>query len=136
MIYKNQYGEFMMDNIKKNAMPILKGVLLSLIITLVVILVFAGIIKLTEMKEGTIHLINQIIKVVSVFCGCMFGIKNGKSFVKGIIIGVISMFVAYAIFSILDKRAFFNLSILYEILFGAVTGAICGIITGLFKKSD
>lgn len=125
-----------MENVKKNFIPILKGTLMSLIITLVVILVFAGIIKLTEMKDGTIHFINQIIKAFSILCGCLFGIKNGKAFFKGIAIGVISMLVAYIIFTILAKKNIFELSLLYEIIFGAVGGGISGMITGMIKKNS
>lgn len=125
-----------MENAKKTYIPILKGVLMSLIITMVAILLFAGIIKLTEMQSGAIHFVNQIIKAFSILCGCFYGIKNGKSFLKGIVIGLVTMLAAHIIFSILEKQSIFSMSILYEMLFGAVCGGICGMITGMIKKSN
>ena len=125
-----------MEKVKKTYMHILKGILMALIITLVIILVFAAIVKLTEMSDGTIHFINQIIKAVSILCGCLFGIREGKAFFKGIIIGTASMLIAYLIFTILAGTSLFTLSVLYELLFGAVCGGICGMIAGLIKKNN
>lgn len=124
-----------MENVKSTLMPILKGILMALIVTLVVTLIFAGIIKLTEMKDGAIHFICQIIKAAAVLLGCLFGIKSGKAFFKGIAIGTVSMLAAYIIFKILDSKSIFDISILYEILFGAVAGGVSGFITGIIKKN-
>jgi len=116
-------------------LPVLKGVLMALIITLVAILVFAWIIKVTDIQNGTIQFINQIVKAIAIFFGCFYSIKSGKSFVKGLFIGLITTFAAFIIFAILDKRSIFDVSILYEMLFGAICGAVCGIIVGIFKKT-
>lgn len=125
-----------MENIKKTYMPILKGILMVLIIALVAILIFAGVISATDMSSGVMNFILQIIKALAIFAGCFYSLKGGNSFLKGLIIGLVSLFCAYIIFSILEGRAIFTLSLLYEMLFGAICGTICGIIVGLIKKKS
>ena len=125
-----------MENIKKTYIPILKGILMVLIITLVAILIFAGIISATDMSEGAVHFVNQIIKAAAIFAGCFYSLKSGNAFLKGLIVGLAALFCSYIIFSILEGRAIFSLNLLYEMLFGAICGAICGIIIGFIKKKS
>ena len=114
----------------------LKGSLISVCVSLVAILLFAFIIKLTGMSKGLIKVINQIIKVVSIFLGTFFILrKTGqKGLVTGIIIGLLYTIIAFVVFSILNGKFAFDITLLIDIIFGAVMGAICGAICVNLKK--
>jgi len=123
-----------MESIKKTYIPILKGILMVLIITLVAILVFAAIISATDMSSGVINIILQIVKALAIFAGCFYSLKAKNPFLKGLIIGLVALLLAYIIFAILESKPVFTLSLLYEMLFGGIAGAVSGIIVGLIRK--
>ena len=114
----------------------LKGSLISVCVSLVAILLFAFIIKLTGMSKGLIKVINQIIKVLSIFLGTFFILrKNGqKGLLTGIAVGLLYTIIAFVAFSILNGKFAFDITLLIDIIFGAITGAICGAICVNLKK--
>lgn len=114
----------------------LKGSLISVCVSLVAILLFAFIIKLTGMSKGLIKVINQIIKIVSIFLGTFFILrKTGqKGLVTGIIVGLLYTTIAFVVFSILNGKFAFDITLLIDIIFGVAMGAICGAICVNLKK--
>lgn len=115
---------------------ILKGALTALIVSLVGILIFAFVIKLTSISDGLIKPINQVIKVISILFGSILAFKNGveKTLPKGIIIGVLYTILAFLLFSTLNGKFDFNISLLLDVLFGGTIGLISSIICNIFKK--
>ena len=127
----------MNDIAKKNVfLQILKGAFFAVSISLVCILIFALIIKFTNINEKWILPINQIIKVVSIFFGVKhsFGANRENGFLKGLVIGIIYTILAYLIFSILARQFSFTLNSLTDMLFGGLIGGISGIIAVNLKK--
>lgn len=123
----------------KNSMwlNILKGSFIAVSLSLVLILVFALLIKFLNISESLIMLINQIIKIVSIFVGTFFtfnAYSKNKGFLKGMIMGIIYTILAYSVFSILAKELSFTLTSFTDMLFGGVIGGICGIIVVNIKK--
>lgn len=114
----------------------LKGSMLSVCISLVLILIFAFVIKLTSMSDTLIKPINQIIKIVSILVGTLFIVKkvNQKGLLTGLTVGLLYSILAFVVFSILNGGFSFDISLLIDILFGAITGAICGVICVNAKK--
>mgnify|MGYP004475656473 FL=1 len=114
----------------------LKGSLISVCVSLVAILLFAFIIKLTGMSKGLIKVINQIIKVVSIFLGTFFILRktSQKGLFTGIIVGLLYTIIALVVFSILNGKFAFDITLLIDIIFGAVMGAICGAICVNIKR--
>lgn len=125
-------------NIKDNGsfLTILKGALNALIISLLGILLFAFIIKLTSISDGLIKPINQVIKIISVLFGCLMAFKKGadKTIFKGILIGICYTVFAFVLFSALNGKFEFNSSLLLDILFSGALGLISAIICNIFKK--
>ena len=115
---------------------ILKGALSALIISLVGILIFAFIIKLTSISDILIKPINQVIKVISILFGCILAFKNKaeKTLSKGLIVGIFYTILAFLLFSTLNGKFEFNISLLLDILFGGAIGLISSIICNIFKK--
>ena len=117
---------------------VIKGTLIALCVSLVLILVFAFLIKFTNIPDSAIAPINQVIKGASIFLGVFLGLKKVKELglVSGLLIGLIYTLMAFIVFSILAGSFAFNLSLLTDMIFGAVIGAICGIICVNIKKSS
>ncbi len=116
---------------------IAKGTLIALCLSLVLVLVFAFILKFTNIPDSIIFPINQVIKGVSIFLGVFISLKKSKELglVSGLLIGFIYTFLAFLVFSILSGSFSFDITLLTDIVFGAIIGAICGIICVNIKKS-
>ncbi len=123
----------------KNAFvfSVAKGALVAVCVSLVLVLMFAFLLKFTNIPESTIKPVNQVIKGISILIGVFVGLRKSKELglVSGLLIGFIYTIVAFVVFSILGGVFAFDLTFLSDILFGAVMGAICGIICVNLKKS-
>ncbi len=118
----------------KVVFEILKALIIAVILSLVLVLLAALIIKLFNISDGVIPVINQIIKGISILLGCLIAVKNkSNNWLKGIIIGILYIGLAYVIFSLLDGEFKIGLDILNDIALGSVTGMLSGILAG-FKK--
>ena len=123
----------------KNSMIgfIAKGTMIALCVSLVLVLVFAFLLKFTNISDSAIAPVNQVIKGVSIFLGVFIGLKKCKELglVSGLLIGFIYTLLAFLVFSILRGGFTFDITLLTDWVFGAVIGAICGIISVNIKKS-
>ena len=108
---------------------IVKGVGVALITALVGILVFAFVAKTASLSSGVIKAVNQFLKILSVFMGCLTAVKGGKGLLKGIFVGALFTVLIYLIFSLVGGQALFSLNFFIDLVFGIVIGAISGIIT-------
>lgn len=117
--------------------PLLKGTLISLSISLLGILMFAFVLRFTNISDVVISPVNQVIKGVSIFFGVFIGLKKEKELglVSGLLIGVCYTVFAFFVFSLLDGAFEINRTLLNDILFGGIIGGICGIICVNLKKS-
>ena len=115
----------------------IKGSLVAVSCSLLLILVFAFLLKFTNIPEGIISPINQVIKGISVFTGVFLGISNvrRKGFLGGLVIGATYSLMAFCVFSLLAGYFVFDLTFVTDMLFGAIIGAVCGIICVNLKKS-
>lgn len=122
-------------NEKSKIMQYVKAVLIALMVSLVLILLFAFLIKAFDIGDKAILPVNIIIKLISIFIGVLIAIKNSKGGIKkGFIVGFFYIITSFLLFSILAKEWDFSIKILYDILFGTFAGAICGIICVNIKK--
>lgn len=115
---------------------LIKGTLIALCLSLVLVLIFAFLLKFTSIPDSAISPINQVIKGVSIFLGVFLGLRKIKELglVSGLLIGLIYTFLAFIVFSILAGGFTFNLTLVTDMVFGAVIGGICGIICVNIKK--
>lgn len=116
---------------------IAKGSLIALCISLILVLVFAFLLKFTNLPDSIIFPINQVIKGISIFIGVFVSLKKSKELglVSGLLIGLTYTIIAFLVFSILSRTFSFDITLLTDIVFGAIIGAICGIICVNIKKS-
>lgn len=127
---------FNSDEKKGIIKPIVKGVFVALAVSLVSILLFAFLLRWTNISESLIAPVNQVIKGVSIFLGVFFGLKKVKhnGIINGLLIGFFYTIFAFLVFSLLDGAFSFDRSLLNDIIFGTIIGAICGIICVNLKK--
>ena len=121
---------------EKFALSCVKATLICLAFTLVGVLIFAFILKSFSISDGAIKPINQVIKAVSIFFGCLIGLKKQKTMglVKGFIIGLIYVLLAFFVFSALSGSFAVNLTLLSDVIFGGIMGAVCGVVAINFLK--
>ncbi len=115
---------------------IIKGVCTAVIVALLSVLIFAFIVKLACLGNSVIKAVNQFIKVIAIFLGCTFGIKNGLGLIKGMLIGGISCMITGLVFSLCQVGSGLNAGFIIDLIFTAVIGGICGIIVVNVKKKQ
>ena len=100
-------------------MPVLKGSLMALSISLIGILIFAFVLRFTSISDGAIKPINQVIKTLSIFLGTFWGLKKSKEMglISGLIIGLVYTIISFIAFSILDGQFEFSRTIINDLLF-------------------
>ncbi len=122
------------SNFKQNAFDVVKSALVSTIISLVAVIVIALIAKATSMSDKTIEIVNYVIKILSVFSGCIIGIKYPEN---GILKGTISaiLYIGLTTFIFAAFLAFQGVNVNWlDFVFLPIAGAISGVIKVNIKK--
>ena len=118
------------DNTNNSFMTILKGVLISFILTLVLVFIFALILTYTNVQESAIFPAGLLITAISILIGSSISTikikKNG--ILNGGIIGFIYILLIYLISSIIGTGFALNLNSILIILAGVVGGMLGGIV--------
>ena len=114
---------------------IVKGVFATVIITLGSVLIFAVVIKFTTLDGGVIKVVNQFIKMFSVFLGCIVCVHGSAGILKGGFTGLLSTIAVYGVFALLCGGMNFDLGFVLDLFFGLIVGAISGIISVNVKKT-
>ena len=120
---------------EKEIISIIKGVGVSLLVTILLLLIFSEILTYTNLQENLINPVIIIITAISILIGSTIQInkikKNG--ILNGMFIGMIYMITIYFISSILNWKFNLNIQSLIMIFVGIIFGMIGGII-GVNKK--
>ena len=124
------------DNQEKNNIKIIaKGSLVSIIITIVALMIFAIILSSTGVPETAIPTVIIIITAVSILIGSSLSMtkikKNG--IVSGALIGLIYIVFIYLLSSIVERDFSMSLYSIIMIVGSILAGAIGGII-GINKR--
>lgn len=118
------------------AAQVAKSVGISVVVTLAAVLLFAFLIKIFSIGSSVITPVNQVIKALAIFVGCLFSLRESKGWLKGALSGVFVILLTYFIFAIIAREISFGVSNIIEILFGAVAGAISGVIAVNLRTSQ
>ncbi|MDE6566056.1 MAG: TIGR04086 family membrane protein [Clostridia bacterium] len=114
---------------KEDLIDIVKSSLIAVVSSLVLVLIFAIIIKFTGIEDNIILVINMIIKSLSIVVGILFGIKNARlGAVKGLCSGLLFILVSYVLFAIINLDAKIDLMMIIDSLIILVESLIAGII--------
>ena len=120
----------MVDKKKNSILKLLNGTTIAVCLTLILILLFALLIRFTGINDRVIFPVNQVIKIVSIFIGALIAMKGvkEKGLLKGIIIGFAYYVISYLTFSILQGSFAVNLSNLYDLVLTTIMGGLIGLI--------
>lgn len=127
--------ENMQVNENKTSINILKGVGISLIATVIMLIIFSIILTYTNIKESAINPVIMIITAISILIGSSLGnIKIKKNgLINGGLIGGIYIITIYLISSILNWKFSLNIQSIIMITVAIIFGILGGII-GVNKK--
>ena len=107
----------------------IKGTATAIVISLVLVLLFAFILDVTGLSEKAIKPINQVIKLLAVTGGCLFAVRGEKGFLKGGIIGLASIALSQLIFGLIAGGIGSPIGIIVDIVCGLILGVIAGAIS-------
>lgn len=114
---------------------IVRANIIALIFALIAILLSALCVKLFNISDKAIPIINQVIKSLSIFVGCLISLKKpNNGWLRGIICGFTFVWLSYLVFSALQNNFAFGLAQLNDCVLGTVTGMISGIIAVNLKN--
>ena len=118
------------------AAEVAKSTGISVVITLAAVLLFAFLIKIFSIGSSVITPVNQVIKALAIFVGCLFSLHTSKGWLKGALSGIAVILLTYFIFAIIAGEISFGVSNVIEILFGGIAGAISGVIAVNLRGSQ
>ena len=115
---------------KRSLLNVVKGVLFSLVFSVLAVLVLAIVAKYTAISEKAVVGINQVIKILALFFGILISFKEQKwGILAGVMVGLFYTVISFAVFSLvsggLDMK---NISI-FDFLIGIAAGAASGVLT-------
>ena len=121
-----------MENYEKSNLffNILKGVIISLLFTVVCLFIFSCLLVYTNISENLMQPVVIVVTGISILIGSSIGNrttdKNG--ILNGAIVGVVYILCIYLISSIINGNFLFNMQSLIMIATGVIAGAVGGII--------
>ena len=115
------------DNI---AIKISKGLIISFIVSLISIFIFAILLAYTNISDKIIPIVIVFFTFVSILIGSIISMRNvsKNGLVNGAIIGGIYVLLLYLISSILNTGFTFNVYTVIMIIAGIISGIVGGII--------
>ena len=115
---------------KKNSLKTIKGSIIAIILSLILLTVYAILLSYTTISEGTMVPVIITITGISILIGSSISsmhIKK-KGMLNGALVGLIYMLTLYILSSILLSSFELNMKSIIMILVGIVTGMIGGVI--------
>lgn len=127
--------ENMQINENKSIINIFKGVGISIITTIILLIIFSIILTYTNIQESVINPVIMVITAISILIGSSLGnIKIKRNgLINGGIIGAIYIISIYLISSILNWKFSLNIQSIIMIVISIIFGILGGII-GVNKK--
>lgn len=109
---------------------IFKGVGISIILTLILLLVFSIVLAYTNVSESTIIPVIIIITAISILFGSSISTRHIKKngMINGGLVGIFYLLLLYIISSLLNWKFGVNFQSIIMIVIGSIFGIIGGII--------
>ncbi len=120
----------------ENILTILKGTMISILLTLILLFVFAIVLTYTTVAENTIPAVIIVITAISLLIGSSIVGRRAKrnGLMNGAIIGMIYLSLIYVISSILGGSFSIGIKSIIMIIVGIFFGILGGIVGVNSKK--
>ena len=124
-------------DIRSAAVKLFRGVAIAAACTLPGMALLALLVVTTPVQDGTLTVLNQLLKAISIFTGVLFGVGRGgnRGLITGAAIGLVYMLLGYGMYCALDGSPNAIGMLGGEALFGAVIGAISGALCANMKPA-
>lgn len=120
---------------KKDFFEIFKGVIFSLIISVLTVVVFAIIVKFANLSSKTVEIVNIALKIISILVGTLLAVGSGRQgLFKGGIIGLLFVLVSYLVFSLINGSFSVNPLTAFDVIFCLVAGLLSGVFAVNVRK--
>ncbi len=124
------------SNMKGYAAEVIKAVVISLVFSLVLVLIAAFVIKFFNVPAVAMPVINQVIRTLSIFLGCIIALRRpGCGWLRGVISGALYSVLAFVLFSALGGGFEWDLTVLNNFVIGIAAGLISGIISMVARRN-
>lgn len=117
-------------NLNNNIIKVIKGSIISFLISVILLFIFASLLVYTSLQETTIKPVVIIISIVSILIGSsLSSIKIKKNgIINGALVGLIYILTLYVLSSIAFMGFSFNIYSIIMIIGAVLSGMIGGII--------
>ncbi|MBE5779032.1 MAG: TIGR04086 family membrane protein [Clostridiales bacterium] len=118
------------------AANVFRGLFTAIGVTLVCVLIFALLMQWLKPSDGVIRVINQLIKLASIFTGVYVAVGRGgeKGMLYGALVGLIYMLLGVVLYALLSGQKLPFTAYLSDIAMGIAGGGIAGAVIGGMKK--
>ncbi len=119
-----------------NVVNLFKGIIFSILITLVLLFAFAAILTYSDMQESSIPVVTIAITAISILIGSSIStIKiNKNGIINGGIIGFVYIFLLYILSSVVKIGFALNAYSIVMMILAIVAGMVGGIVGVNIKK--
>lgn len=120
---------------KKDFFEIFKGVVFSLIISVLAVIIFAVIVKFANLSAKTVEGVNVALKILSIFGGTLLAIGSGRQgLFKGGVIGLLFVLASYLVFSLVNGSFSVNPLTAFDVIFSLIAGLLSGVFAVNVRK--
>lgn len=115
---------------------ILKASLIGVVTSIVLVLIFAFVLKFVDLNSHAISLVDQIIKVASVVVAVLLVARATPEnlLIKAVFTGVVYSIISFVVFSIMNGGVHFTVAILTDLAFCGAVGGIFAILLNIFRR--
>lgn len=118
-----------------NVASILKASLIGVIVSILLVLLFAFVLKFVNLNSNTIAIVDQIIKIISIFIAIAALNKSVDNLlVKAIVAGAVYAIITFIVFSVLNGGFNLGVGLISDIAFSALVGGVSAIAINIVKK--
>ena len=112
-----------------------RGLLLSIAYTAAAVVLFALLISFTDLSDGAIRIVNQLIKASAVFLGVRSIVPRGdeSGIRRGALLGLVYMGVGVIVYALLTRQTLTPWGYLMDVLMGVAVGGLSGMLFGSLR---
>ena len=112
-----------------------RGLLLSIAFTAAAVVLFALFISFTDIGDGVIRIVNQLIKACAVFLGVRSIVPRGdeSGIRRGALLGLVYMGAGVIVYALLTHQTLTPWGYLIDVLMGIAVGGLSGMLLGSLR---
>lgn len=114
----------------KGGARIVRGVIASVLATVLLVLAFAILIAIFNFSDNTIRAVNQVIKLLSIAVGVFAAVGRGgeNGLLRGALVGLCYMFFGVIVYALLSGQRLTVYACLLDSLLGFAAGGLMGLL--------